>query len=66
MLIYRPGFQWHYLSEQMEDECYLIKIFDSLEGVSAKYCPHTYFRHEVVPPDCPPRESIEVRALVFT
>ena len=36
MLLHRPGFRWYYLSNQNEHECYLFKIFDSLEGVKAK------------------------------
>lgn len=34
--LYRPGFRWHYLSNQKEHEGYLIKIFDSLGCVQAK------------------------------
>ncbi|KAK3985471.1 hypothetical protein QBC44DRAFT_353004 [Cladorrhinum sp. PSN332] len=64
--VHRPGFRWHYLSNQTENEGFLLKIFDSLESVQAKHCPHTSFRTHVLPDECPPRESIEVRALVFT
>ncbi|OIW25250.1 hypothetical protein CONLIGDRAFT_648290 [Coniochaeta ligniaria NRRL 30616] len=66
LLLHRPGFRWHYLSNQVEHEGYLIKIFDSLPGVQAKHCPHTSFQHRAIPSGCPARESIEVRALVFT
>ena len=83
MLVYRPGFRWHYLSNQREHECFLIKIFDSLEGVQAKCrsgweilivfmgltssrLPAHLVQHRDIPSGCPPRESIEVRALVFT
>ncbi|KAF2649448.1 methyltransferase CmcJ [Lophiostoma macrostomum CBS 122681] len=81
--VYRPGFRWHYLSDQAAHECYLIKIFDSLPGVRAKCtfiiwrdqvrllthgtdCPHTSFESRDIPTDYPTRESIEVRAFVFT
>ncbi|CZT48568.1 uncharacterized protein RSE6_09284 [Rhynchosporium secalis] len=36
LLLYRPGFRWHYLSDQEEHEGYLIKIFDSLKSVPAQ------------------------------
>ena len=52
MLLHRPGFRWHYLSNQNEHECFLFKIFDSLIGVQAK-----------CRPKCP--DSKYVRALDF-
>ncbi|KAH7000617.1 hypothetical protein EDB80DRAFT_866625 [Ilyonectria destructans] len=64
-LMYRPGFQWHYLSNQTKEECFIFKMYDSLDGV-AKHCPHVAFRHTDICEGTPPRESFEIRALVFT
>ncbi|KAK0638997.1 hypothetical protein B0T16DRAFT_497178 [Cercophora newfieldiana] len=64
-LMYRPGYRWHYLSHQTKEECIIFKMFDSQEGV-AKHCPHVAFHHSNVSDGTPPRESVEIRALVFT
>jgi len=64
-LQYRPGFDWYYLNQQSKDEVLLIKNFDSSSSVNAKYCPHVSFKCDDAPGDAI-RESIEVRALVFT
>ncbi|KAF8846859.1 hypothetical protein BDZ45DRAFT_370684 [Acephala macrosclerotiorum] len=64
-LMYRPGFRWHYLSNQTKDECFIFKMYDSLDGV-AKHCPHVAFHHSYICDGAPPRESFEIRALVFT
>ncbi|KAK3377157.1 hypothetical protein B0T24DRAFT_656821 [Lasiosphaeria ovina] len=60
-----PGFVWHYLSNQLPYEVLLFKNFDSLEGKS-QCCPHSSFQLPVSEEDAPFRESIEVRALVFS
>ena len=40
--------------------------FDSLkDGSVALFSPHTGFQDPTTPADAPPRESIELRALVF-
>lgn len=65
---YRPGFEWYYMSEHHQDDVILFKNYDSDTSVPAPICLHTAFdlpRNEI-PPDAPTRESIEVRALVFT
>ncbi|KAI0021940.1 hypothetical protein F4780DRAFT_770020 [Xylariomycetidae sp. FL0641] len=62
---YRKGYEWYYLSRQAPDEVCLFKNFDSKE-VPARMCPHTSFG-QTGPNEGPRRrESIEVRALVFT
>ncbi|KAK1750425.1 Aspirochlorine biosynthesis protein N [Echria macrotheca] len=60
-----PEHKWYYLSQQRPDEALIMKMFDSDSTVKAKRCPHTAFQHPNRPPNCPPRTSIEVRALVF-
>ena len=56
--------RWHYLGEQTPQEVMLIKCFDSKTDGRARRVPHSAFvdpRFETYEP----RESIEVRALVF-
>ncbi|KAK5109068.1 hypothetical protein LTR62_007524 [Meristemomyces frigidus] len=65
---YRPGFDWYYCSEQDEEDVILFKNYDSATHVNARICLHTAFDvpAETVPSGALTRESIEVRALVFT
>lgn len=65
---YRPGYEWYYMSEQDEPDVLLFKNWDSATNVQARYCLHTAFDMPpgTLKPDAPTRESIEVRALVFT
>ncbi|KAK0611890.1 hypothetical protein B0T14DRAFT_337986 [Immersiella caudata] len=60
----QEGVKWHYLSRQRSDEALVMKIFDNKEGV-AGYCAHASFKLPDAPHDPRPRESIEVRAMVF-
>ncbi|KAL4248818.1 asaB hydroxylase/desaturase family protein [Abortiporus biennis] len=62
---YNPNHKWHYLSNQTPDEVTFIKCFDSKVD-RARLCPHSAFLDESSPKDAPRRESIEVRALVFS
>ncbi|KAI8626761.1 putative 7 alpha-cephem-methoxylase [Xylariaceae sp. FL1651] len=59
-------YRWYYLGQQTKDEVLLFKTFDSSELVPAKCCPHTSFAQSGVRAEANPRESIEVRALVFS
>ncbi|KAJ3826634.1 hypothetical protein EV361DRAFT_929000 [Lentinula raphanica] len=63
---YNPQHQWKYLKGMTPEEFVLIKCFDSTEdkGVSI-FTPHTAFPDPSAPDDTLPRESIELRALVF-
>lgn len=59
-----PAHKWYYRYGQTPDIVTLIKCFDSKTDGRARRVPHTAFVNpETV--DYPPRESIEVRALVF-
>lgn len=62
----KPTNKWYYLSHQAPDEVTLIKIFDSQADCPAKWCPHASFNHADVGIGYNPRESIEVRALIFS
>ncbi|KAI1457518.1 methyltransferase [Annulohypoxylon moriforme] len=61
---YSADQQWYYLDKQETSEVTFIKIWDSKDDV-AKMCAHCAFPHPNAPADAPPRESIEVRCLVF-
>ena len=62
---YKPGHRWFYFSEQQPDEVVLIRVHDSANDGRARLSFHTSFDNPLAPPDAPPRESIEVRSLVF-
>lgn len=65
---FNPDQKWLYWSGMTGDERLLLKCSDSL-GVGgadvAQWVPHTAFWDERTPAGARPRESIEVRALVF-
>lgn len=63
---YNPAHRWKYLRGMEPDEVVLIKCSDSVDdGSVAVLTPHTAFADPTTPADAPPRESIELRALVF-
>jgi len=62
---YNPRHRWFYLSRMQPSEAFLIKCFDSKTDGRARFAPHTAFTDPTTPADAPPRESIEVRTLVF-
>ena len=61
---YKPTHRWYYFSEQQPDEVLLIRIHDSAKDGRARLSFHTSFENPLTP-GAPPRESIEVRTLVF-
>ncbi|KAF2855176.1 hypothetical protein T440DRAFT_415346 [Plenodomus tracheiphilus IPT5] len=65
-VVYRAKHEWYYLSRQRPEEVFLFKIADSKEDVRARYCPHASFPQKGIIHGGIPRESIEVRALVFS
>src|SRR5262249_15674616 len=48
-----------------QHEALLLKCYDSKDDGQARFTAHTAFDDPTSPPDAAPRESIEVRALVF-
>ncbi|KAI1259883.1 hypothetical protein F5Y18DRAFT_420492 [Xylariaceae sp. FL1019] len=64
--------RFYYVKDMTPDEVFLLKCYDSWgqgeefgrEGLAAR-TPHTAFEDPATPVDAKPRESIEVRALVF-
>jgi hypothetical protein len=62
---YRPAHRWYYFSKMRPDEVLLLKCYDSAADGRARFAPHSAFIDPTTPPDARPRESIELRALVF-
>jgi hypothetical protein len=48
-----------------QDEVMLIKCFDSADDGRARFVPHAAFVDPTTPADALPRQSIELRTLVF-
>ncbi|MEJ0024476.1 MAG: CmcJ/NvfI family oxidoreductase [Rhizomicrobium sp.] len=62
---YNPKHRWFYFPRLERDEVVLIKGYDSDITNPARFAPHTGFDDPTTPPTALPRESIEVRAMVF-
>lgn len=62
---YDPAHRWYYVPRMRTDEALLLKCSDTLSTVPARFTPHSAFIDPTAPADAPPRESIEVRTLVF-
>ena len=64
-VLHRPDHRWYFVPDLCVDEALLIKCFDSETDGRARFVAHTAFTEPTAPPDAPPRESIELRTLVF-
>ena len=64
-LTYNPQHRWYYAPAMRADEALLLKCFDSEKDGRARFMPHTSFADPHAPADMLPRESIELRTLVF-
>ena len=62
---YNPEHQWFYVPRMTVDEALLLKCYDSATDGRSRFAPHTAFADPSTPSDAPPRESIELRTLVF-
>jgi hypothetical protein len=62
---YSPSHRWFYFPEMAVDEALLLKCYDSATDGRARFAPHTAFVDPTTPADAAPRESIELRTLVF-
>jgi hypothetical protein len=65
VVTYNPGQRWYYFPKMTADEVVLIRCFDSAREGAARFSAHGAFDDPTTPPDAPPRESIETRALLF-
>ena len=57
--------RWFYVSAMQADEAMLLKCYDADESGVARFTAHSAIEIPGVEEDAPPRESIEVRTLVF-
>lgn len=60
-----PEHRWFYVPEMRADEVLLLKCYDSETDGRARFAPHTAFTDPTTPANALPRESIELRTLVF-
>ena len=62
---YNPAHRWFYVPEMRADEAVLIKCYDSAEDGTARFTAHSAFEDPTAPAEILPRESIELRTLLF-
>ena len=64
-IAYNPDHRWYYFPKMQRDEAIVFKVYDSTADGNARFTAHGSFNDPHTPEDAPPRESIELRALVF-
>ena len=64
-LAHNAAHRWYYFPRMERDRTILLKCFDSATDGRARFSAHTAFEDPESPADAGPRESIELRALVF-
>jgi hypothetical protein len=64
-ITYNPNQRWYYFPKMQPDEAVLIRCFDSARSGPARFSAHGAFDDPQTPANASPRESIEVRTLVF-
>jgi hypothetical protein len=62
---YNPNHRWFYFPDMTPEEAILLKCYDSATDGRTRFGPHTAFVDPNTPAGAPPRESIELRTLVF-
>lgn len=62
---FNAAHRWYYYPAMRSHEALLIKTYDSAEDGRARFSAHSAFDDPTSRPGAAPRESIEVRALVF-
>ena len=62
---FNPDHRWFYAPAMRSDEVMLIKCYDSVTDGRARFVPHSAFVDPTTPQGAPPRQSIELRTLVF-
>lgn len=65
--MHSAGHRWFYVPRMARDEVVVFKHWDSRRAVgeAGGVVPHTAFDDPTAPPDAPPRESLELRALAL-
>ena len=64
-LVHNPKQRWYYFPRMERDEVVLLKCFDSLTDGTARWTAHGSFDDPNSPTNPTPRESIEIRTLLF-
>lgn len=64
-LVHNPKQRWYYFPRMERDEVVLLKCFDSLTDGTARWTVHGSFDDPNSPTNATPRESIEIRTLLF-
>ena len=64
-LKYNPQQKWYFFPQMTCDEIILLKCYDSLTDGTARWTAHGSFQDPNSQPDAVPRESIEIRSMVF-
>ncbi len=62
---YNPNQRWTYFPHMMPDEAVLLKCYDSLTDGTARWTAHGSFQPPNKPANAAPRESVELRSMVF-
>ena len=64
-LRHNPAHRWFYAPRMSRDEVLLFRSYDSSTDGRARFVPHAAFEDPTAPANALPRESIELRTLVF-
>lgn len=64
-ITHNPAHEFYWFPRMTRDEAIVFKVFDSATDGRARWTAHTSFTNPAAPADAPPRESIELRSLVF-
>ena len=64
-VVFNPNHRWFYIPQMQRDEALLLKCYDSADDGRARFTAHTGIDDPTSASDAAPRESIEVRTLVF-
>ncbi len=64
-IAWNPTQRWYWFPHMTPDEVVLLKCYDSAVDGTARWTGHGAFPDPTSPPDAPPRESLEVRTLLF-
>jgi hypothetical protein len=62
---HNPAHRWFYAPRMSRDEVLLFRCYDSAQDGRARFVPHAAFEDPTAPRTAIPRESIELRTLVF-
>lgn len=64
-LRHNSAHRWFYAPRMSRDEVLMFRCYDSAEDSRARFAPHVAFDDPTASPTTIPRESIELRAVVF-